>query len=141
MPDKSPSKWVKPWLLGFVFLLLVMIVVGGVTRLTRSGLSIGEWPPVSGIIPPIGPKEWQEQFSLYQQSPEYQQINFKFSLEDYQNIFIWEFFQRLLGRLIFLYSLIPGLIFWKKKALSASLVLLFSGLVAAQGLVGWLIDG
>jgi cytochrome c oxidase assembly protein subunit 15 len=123
---------------GFVALLLLMIAVGGVTRLTRSGLSIVEWKPITGIVPPLTEIAWQTQFELYKQSPESQQLNSQFSLHDYQKIFMWEYWHRLLGRLIFLYALIPGLILWRKKQISGGLLTLFCGLVAAQGLVGWL---
>lgn len=126
------------WLLGFIALVLLMISVGGVTRLTRSGLSIVEWKPVVGIIPPLTEADWQSQFELYQQSPEFQQMNSHFELDDYKQIFIWEYLHRLLGRLIFLYVLIPGLILWRQKVIKGNLVVLLSLLVAGQGLVGWL---
>lgn len=126
------------WLLGFIALVLLMISVGGVTRLTRSGLSIVEWKPVVGIIPPLTEADWQSQFELYQQSPEFQQMNSHFKLEDYKQIFIWEYLHRVLGRLIFLYVLIPGLILWRRKVIKGNLVVLLSLLVAGQGLVGWL---
>lgn len=132
------ADWVKNWLVGFLFLLLAMIAVGGVTRLTRSGLSIVEWRPFTGIIPPLSEEAWQAQFQLYQKSPEYLQINSGFTLEDYKNIFLWEYLHRVLGRFIFFYALFPGLYFWRKKLLPGSRVTLFCGLVAAQGLVGWL---
>lgn len=134
----SGEQWKKLWLLGFVILVLAMISVGGVTRLTRSGLSIVEWRPVTGILPPITEQDWQEQFQLYQNSPEYNQVNSHFELQDYKRIFFWEYFHRLLGRLIFLFVVIPGLILWKRKWISGPLVLLLSFLVAFQGLIGWL---
>lgn len=126
------------WLLGFVALVLVMISVGGVTRLTRSGLSIVEWKPVAGIIPPLNEAGWQSQFELYQKTPEFLQRNAHFELSDYKQIFMWEYLHRVLGRLIFFYVLIPGLILWRRKETSGKLVSLLSLLVAGQGLVGWL---
>lgn len=115
-----------------------MISVGGITRLTRSGLSIVEWKPISGIIPPITEQDWQAQFELYQKSPEYQHINSHFELSDYKRIFIWEYLHRVLGRLIFLFVVIPGFILWRKKIVSGRLVLGLSSLIALQGLIGWL---
>jgi cytochrome c oxidase assembly protein subunit 15 len=135
MPNQ---KWTRRWLVGFVILLLAMIAVGGVTRLTRSGLSIVEWRPFTGIVPPMSDTEWKEQFGLYKLSPEFDQVNSQFTLEDYQKIFIWEYLHRLLGRLIFLYALIPGIVLWRKKQVKGSVVVLLCALVAFQGLIGWL---
>lgn len=132
------TRWKKIWYISFIVLILVMISVGGITRLTRSGLSIVEWKPVSGIIPPVTEQDWQQQFDLYKTSPEFQQINSHFELDDYKNIFIWEYLHRVLGRIIFLVALIPGLIFWRKKWISGYEVFAFSSLVTAQGLIGWL---
>lgn len=134
----SGQSWLKNWLIGFVALLLLMIAVGGVTRLTRSGLSIVEWRPFTGIVPPLSESQWQAQFSLYQKSPEYLQVNSAFSLADYKNIFMWEYLHRVLGRLIFFYALFPGLFFLRKKIIAGKKVFLFCSLVALQGLVGWL---
>lgn len=126
------------WLLGFIALVLLMISIGGLTRLTRSGLSIVEWKPIIGIIPPINEQDWQEQFDLYKKSPEYTHVNSHFELKDYKKIFLLEYLHRLLGRIIFLYIVIPGLILWRKKIVPGKLVLLLSSMVAVQGLVGWL---
>jgi cytochrome c oxidase assembly protein subunit 15 len=132
------QKWTKRWLVGFVILLLAMIAVGGVTRLTRSGLSIVEWRPFTGILPPLSDQAWQDQFELYKQSPEFQQVNSQFALSDYQRIFIWEYIHRLLGRFIFLYALLPGVVLWRKRQVKGSIVTLLCVLVALQGLIGWL---
>jgi cytochrome c oxidase assembly protein subunit 15 len=126
------------WLIGFCLLVLIMISVGGITRLTRSGLSIVEWKPISGIIPPITQQDWQTQFDLYKQTPEYMRINSHFELSDYKSIFIWEYVHRVLGRFLFLFVVIPGFILWRKKVVSGKLVLLLAGLIAVQGLIGWL---
>lgn len=117
---------------------MAMVTVGGVTRLTRSGLSIVEWKPISGIIPPLNESEWQTQFDLYKKSPEYQKINSHFELADYQKIFLWEYAHRVLGRILFLFALIPGLYLWRKKLVSGAFVAGLSLLVAFQGLIGWL---
>jgi cytochrome c oxidase assembly protein subunit 15 len=128
----------KIWFTGLIALTLLMIAVGGATRLTRSGLSIVEWKPITGILPPIGEEAWQNEFNKYQASPEYQKVNTHFELSDYKRIFFWEYFHRLLGRLIFLYTLIPGLILWRRGAVSGKLVVTLSGLVLFQGLMGWI---
>lgn len=128
----------KIWLLAFCVLVILMISVGGVTRLTRSGLSIVEWKPISGIIPPITEQDWQEQFELYKSSPEFNKVNSHFELSDYKNIFMWEYLHRVLGRIIFLFVVLPGFILWRKKIVSGKLVVLLALAVASQGLIGWL---
>lgn len=131
-------KYKQLWLLGFSLLVLIMISVGGITRLTRSGLSIVEWKPVSGFIPPLTDSDWQQQFDLYKQTPEYTHVNSHFELSDYKAIFMWEYLHRVLGRLIFFFVVIPGVILWRKKYVSGKLVLSLASLVALQGLIGWL---
>lgn len=138
MKTSKSTIYVKYWLTSLVVLILCMIAVGGITRLTRSGLSIVEWKPVSGIIPPMTDQDWSEQFELYKKTPEFQQVNANFSVQDYKNIFMWEYLHRVLGRLIFLFALIPGLIFWRKAQFSGKRLLLMLSLIAGQGLVGWL---
>ena len=115
-----------------------MISVGGITRLTKSGLSIVEWTPISGVIPPLTEQSWQEQFDLYKQTPEYTQVNSHFELSDYKQIFIWEYLHRVLGRIIFLFIVIPGFFLWRKKIISGRVVLELAVLVGIQGLIGWL---
>jgi heme a synthase len=134
----SENKLKKYWLFGFCVLVILMISVGGITRLTRSGLSIVEWKPISGIIPPITETDWQNQFELYKQTPEYQKINSHFELSDYKQIFIWEYLHRVLGRIIFLFVLIPGIYFWRKKLISGKFVFGLAAFIAFQGLIGWL---
>lgn len=136
MNDTSTLK--KIWLIGFCVLVLIMISVGGITRLTRSGLSIVEWRPITGIIPPLTDQDWQREFQLYQASPEFNQVNSHFSIQEYKNIFLWEYTHRLLGRIIFLFVLIPGFYLWRKKLVHAKLVIQLATLVALQGLIGWL---
>ena len=104
------------WLLAVAALVFVMVVVGGITRLTESGLSIVRWEPISGAIPPIGDEAWAEEFAAYRQSPQYQLVNSGMSLADFKTIYFWEYVHRLLGRLI-------GLAF----ALAARLVRLEAG--------------
>ncbi len=128
------------WLLGTCFLLWLMIMLGGATRLTHSGLSIVEWRPISGIIPPLTHHQWVLEFDKYKQFPEYLQVNKDMSLAEFQFIFWMEFAHRFLGRLIGLFFLIPLVIFWIKKQLpdflkKRSLIALGIGLI--QGFMGW----
>lgn len=132
------EKLIKSWLLTLLTLLLLMIAVGGITRLTRSGLSITEWNPVIGTLPPLSETAWEEAFLKYQTTPEFKLFNSHFKLADYKNIFVWEYLHRLLGRFIFFMALLPGLYFWKKRKFSGRKVALITFMVALQGLVGWL---
>lgn len=117
-----------------------MIILGGVTRLTGSGLSIVEWAPIMGILPPLNQAEWQDTFQLYQQFPEYQLKNFAMTLDDFKSIFWFEYSHRLLGRSIGIIFLVPFLFFLFKgkisKALTPKLITLFV-LGGMQGLMGW----
>lgn len=117
-----------------------MIVLGGVTRLTGSGLSMVEWEPIMGILPPLGQAEWEETFLLYQQYPEFKLINSSMSLDDFKGIFWFEYAHRVLGRSIGIIFLIPFLYFLAKKQVSSSLspklIALFV-LGGLQGLMGW----
>lgn len=128
------------WLVACAFLIFVMIVLGGVTRLTHSGLSMVEWQPLMGIMPPIGEVEWLRVFGQYKQSPEYQQVNLGMSLSEFKSIFYFEYAHRVLGRLIGLVFLVPLLIFWYQKRIpgqlrrSLAFIFIIGGL---QGLLGW----
>jgi len=99
------------WLLVCCALLYAMIVVGGVTRLTHSGLSIVEWQPIVGAVPPLSEAQWQETFAKYQRTPEYQKVNQGMSLAAFKGIFWWEYSHRLLGRVIGIAFLLPFLYF------------------------------
>ena len=128
------------WLLSLCGLIFVMVVVGGITRLTESGLSITEWKPITGAIPPLTEAQWLREFELYKRIPEYQQINRGMSLEDFKNIFFWEWAHRQLGRVIGLAALLPLAWFAFKKAIpqgygwrTGSIFLL----VCVQGAIGW----
>ncbi len=132
------SKYTQRWLQFLILLIHIMILVGGVTRLTRSGLSIVEWKPITGILPPLSDKAWHDEFSKYQNSPEYQQVNKHFELNDYQKIFFWEYLHRLLGRLIFLFAIVPGVYFWYKKQIKGSFTIILPALIGLQGLIGWI---
>lgn len=133
----SNPKHKKIWLLGLIVLVLFMISVGGRTRLTRSGLSITEWKPITGVIPPITDAQWEEEFTRYKNTPEYKGPNAHFELADYKNIYFWEFVHRLLGRLIFLYAFLPGLYFLRRREITGRFFLSLTGLILFQGLMGW----
>ena len=134
------NKNVIYWLFTGCFLIFLMVIIGGITRLTHSGLSISNYKLISGAIPPLNEQEWVEAFNLYKQYPEYQKLNSHFSLADFKDIYFWEWLHRLIGRVIGLVFIIPFLYFLLKKQLSKStikksLVLLFLG--AFQGFLGW----
>ncbi len=138
--DRSARRQVAGWLLLCCALVFAMVVVGGVTRLTRSGLSIVQWEPVVGAIPPLSQADWQQLFSEYQHTPEYLKVNHGMSLQEFKGIFWWEYFHRLLGRLIGVAFFVPLLLFlWQKKIerrLAPRLVGIFL-LGGLQGAIGW----
>ena len=117
-----------------------MIVVGGVTRLTQSGLSMVDWKPIMGVVPPLTPTDWEEAFEAYKQYPEFQKINQDMSLEEFKGIYYWEYGHRVLGRVIGLVYFIPFIFFLslgrieKKWMARLWLALILGGL---QGLMGW----
>lgn len=131
---------IKHWLLVCLFLIFAMVILGGVTRLTDSGLSMVNWRPIHGIIPPMNQQEWQQEFSNYQQSPEFQKINRDMDVDSFKSIFWFEYSHRLLGRLIGLVFLIPFLYFWWRRqirpGLTPKLIIMFC-LGGLQGLLGW----
>lgn len=128
------------WLLVCCAMVFVMVVLGGVTRLTLSGLSITEWNPIMGAIPPLNDADWQAQFALYKQSPQYLIMNPGMGLPEFKSIFWWEFIHRLWGRTIGLVFLVPFLYFlwrgWLHRQLVPKLVILFL-LGGLQGALGW----
>ncbi|MFD2516802.1 COX15/CtaA family protein [Salinimicrobium flavum] len=134
------NKKVVYWLFTGCFLIFIMVVVGGITRLTNSGLSISDYKLITGTIPPLNQQEWEEAFELYKQYPEYQKLHYHFNLEDFKGIYFWEWFHRLIGRLIGIVFIIPFLYFFFTKQMTRptiykSLVLLALG--AFQGFMGW----
>ena len=135
-----PDALVALWLFACAAMILLMVVIGGITRLTESGLSITEWKPLTGIIPPLTQAEWEESFALYRQIPEYQLLNKGMSLAEYKSIYWWEFIHRLWGRLIGIAFAVPLAIFLLRRrigrALAPWLGLLFL-LGAVQGALGW----
>ena len=139
-PENS-RRAIAIWLLVVCALIFTMVVLGGVTRLTRSGLSIVEWQPLMGAIPPLTEAQWLTLFEKYKLTPEYQKVNVGMDLAGFQNIFWLEYFHRLLGRLIGLAFLLPFVYFLVRKKIERTLAprlwLLFA-LGASQGLLGWL---
>jgi cytochrome c oxidase assembly protein subunit 15 len=131
---------IATWLFGIAALVLAMVVVGGITRLTESGLSITRWDVVSGTLPPLTDAQWQQQFALYQQSSQYQLMNRGMSLAEFKSIFFWEYVHRLLGRLIGLAFALPLAWFWLRQQIPSGykprLLALFA-LGGLQGAIGW----
>ncbi|WP_242691709.1 COX15/CtaA family protein [Desertivirga arenae] len=129
------------WLLIGVVMLIFQILLGAITRLTGSGLSITEWKPLLGAIPPLTEKAWQESFEKYQQIAQFKKLNSHFVLSDYKSIFFWEWFHREWARLIGLVFIIPFIVFIIKKRISrrmiVPLIILFV-LGGLQGLIGWI---
>jgi cytochrome c oxidase assembly protein subunit 15 len=131
---------VRIWLYSLAAFVLLIVVVGGITRLTESGLSITSWKPVSGVIPPITQAEWEAEFAAYKQIPQYSVVNSWMSLEDFKMIFFWEWFHRLLARALGFVFLIPfGFFLFTKRLnrdLAVPLFVLFL-LGGFQGFLGW----
>lgn len=139
-PQRS-SKWVAIWLLIGVGMIVIQILLGGVTRLTGSGLSITEWDVITGSLPPLNEQEWIEQFNKYKQTPQFLILNADFTLQDFKFIFFWEWFHRFWARLIGVVFAVPFLIFLFQKRFKDEmvkpLIILFL-LGALQGAVGWI---
>ena len=131
---------IRLWLYAVAALVLAMVLVGGATRLTESGLSITEWQPVMGVVPPLSEPQWQAEFEKYQAIPQYRELNRDMTLDAFKTIYWWEWTHRLLGRTIGAVFLLPFLWFlwrgWIEPGLRARLWLIF-GLGALQGAVGW----
>lgn len=128
------------WLFGMALLVAMMVVIGGVTRLTGSGLSMVEWRPLIGALPPLSQEEWMRVFTLYQASPEYNDINYGMSLSEFKFIFFWEYFHRLWGRLLGVAFALPLAYFAYRRMIPAGYgapliaLLILGGL---QGVIGW----
>jgi cytochrome c oxidase assembly protein subunit 15 len=131
---------VRIWLYGMAAFVLLMVVVGGITRLTESGLSITSWRPISGTIPPLNDAQWQAEFEAYQQIPQYSVVNSWMTLDDFKYIFFWEYLHRLLGRILGVLFIVPFLIFLAQKRFSPQLAWPLFGLFVLggfQGALGW----
>jgi cytochrome c oxidase assembly protein subunit 15 len=133
-------KYLKLWLITLFLLIILMVAVGGLTRLTDSGLSITAWELFTGILPPLNTNEWNFYFSEYKKIPEYQNINYGMSLNEFKVIFYWEYAHRLLARFVGLFTLLPLIFFSLKfkdtKCYSHKYYWIFF-LVCLQGFIGW----
>ena len=133
-------KYLKLWLITLFSLIVLMVAVGGLTRLTDSGLSITAWELFTGILPPLNINEWNFYFSEYKKIPEYQNINYGMSLEEFKVIFYWEYAHRLLARFVGLFTLIPLLFFslyFKNSRYYSNKYYWIFFLVCLQGFIGW----
>jgi len=141
MKRNRTSRPVAIWLLVGVFMLMVQIILGGITRLTGSGLSITEWNVITGALPPLNEQQWLTEFHKYQQTPQYRLLNSDFTLSNFKFIFFWEWLHRLWARLMGVVFLIPFLIFLIQRRFSADMIkplLILFLLGALQGAVGWI---
>jgi len=137
-PEHRP---IAVWLMSVYIMVFVIVLIGGVTRLTGSGLSMVDWAPLMGVLPPLSDAAWEETFRAYQASPQFEQVNHWMDVEDFKGIFFWEYFHRLFARLIGVVFFVPWLVFLLRGRLKGTLAtkttiaFLLGGL---QGGVGWL---
>ena len=139
MPARH-ARALRIWLAMIALLIVAMILVGGATRLTESGLSITEWQPVMGTIPPLSKADWQEAFTAYQQIPQYTELNHGMSLDEFKTIYWWEWTHRFLGRLIGVVFFVPFIVFWAAGYIPRALLPRLIGLFVfggMQGAIGW----
>ena len=133
-------KYLKLWLITLFLLIILMVAIGGLTRLTDSGLSITAWELFTGILPPLNINEWNIYFSEYKKIPEFQNINYNMTLEEFRIIFYWEYAHRLLARIVGLFSFIPLLFFsikFKSNQFYSNKYYIIFFLVCLQGFIGW----
>ncbi|WP_455466772.1 COX15/CtaA family protein [Bartonella sp. B39] len=138
--QKKNRKQIQVWLYSILLLCLAIVLVGGATRLTGSGLSITEWKPIHGVIPPIGVDQWQEEFLKYQQIAQYKLLNRDMTLSAFKVIFWWEWAHRVLGRLVGLVALFGLIWFWATKRIEKNILFQLAVvpiLIALQGAIGW----
>ena len=137
----NQKKDISRWLLVLLSLVILIVVVGAITRLTQSGLSIVEWNVITGILPPLNEEQWNIEFDKYKESPEYKIVNQGMKLSDFKTIYFWEYLHRLLARLLGLISVIPLIYFIIKKKINfneTKELLAIPLLVGVQGLIGWM---
>ena len=138
--ERAQERAIGIWLMVCCATLLALVMLGGATRLTESGLSIVDWRPVTGVLPPMGDEAWQAEFEKYRQSPQYTKVNRGMSLDDFKLIFWYEYGHRLLARVLGLLFALPLLWFWLRRAIPQHLrwpLLGILALGAAQGYMGW----
>ena len=132
--------WIIAWLVTGAIMVASMVIIGGITRLTHSGLSMTDWKLIMGMIPPLNETEWIEAFDKYKDFPEFQKLNSHYQLEDFKKIFFWEWFHRFIGRMIGLVFIVPFLIFLIRKSLNRKLIgqsVVLLALGSIQGFLGW----
>ena len=135
------NKYVKIWLYAGLFMLLMQVVIGGITRLTGSGLSITKWEIVTGTIPPLNKEQWENEFELYKSTPQYEKINRGISLKEFKFIYFWEYIHRLWARILGFVFIIPFIIFSIKKWIPKSLLKRLLILIVLAGITasfGWI---
>ena len=140
MQFDQTQKPVIYWLYTIMAMVFAMVFIGGVTRLTDSGLSMVDWKPLMGAIPPLNEQQWQDAFAKYQAFPEFQKVNFDMNLAGFKKIFFWEYFHRLFGRLVGIVFFFPFVYFvWKNKIKKNQRFKVFIGFILGglQGLLGW----
>jgi heme a synthase len=138
--NTTASRALRWWLVSIAALIAIMVLVGGATRLTESGLSIVEWKPVTGVLPPLDQEQWARAFEAYQSIPQYRELNAGMSLDEFKTIFWWEWSHRLLGRVIGIAYLLPFLWFMWRGVVAPDLrrrLWIIFGLGALQAAVGW----
>ncbi len=138
--DFECGKSVRVWVGAICFLLVLLISIGGITRLTGSGLSITDWKPIMGAIPPLSEAAWNEAFQKYQEIPQFKLINHQMTLPEFKSIFFWEWFHRLIARTIGLVVIFPAVFFWFRNRISKRVMkrtLIGFALGGLQGALGW----
>ena len=140
MNDQNKNVYISFWLMLITSLVGLMIIVGGLTRLTDSGLSITRWDLISGILPPLSLNDWEGAFSLYKKIPEFKLLNSSMTIDEFKTIYLWEYAHRLLGRILGIFYIIPLIYFTLKKSLKKKLLFNFYMiffLIFFQGIIGW----
>jgi cytochrome c oxidase assembly protein subunit 15 len=138
--DYKARRQVATWLFICAAMVFSILVVGGVTRLTHSGLSIVEWQPIVGIVPPLSDEDWEQTFEKYKQTPEYRLVNHRMTVDEFKTIFWWEYWHRVLGRTVGFVFLLPFLYFLLRRKTDGSLNLQLAGIFVLgglQGAMGW----
>src|SRR5678810_193897 len=120
--NEKAKRWVSAWIITGVVMLLIQVILGGITRLTGSGLSITEWNVVTGALPPLNEQGWLTEFEKYQQTPQYRILNTDFTLANFKFIFFWEWFHRFWARLIGVVFLVPFIIFLVQKRFRSEMI-------------------
>jgi cytochrome c oxidase assembly protein subunit 15 len=139
MSEVSRTRPVGVWLLAVAAAVMVQVLLGGITRLTDSGLSITEWKPILGVIPPTDDAGWADAFGKYQQIPQFQRLKSHLTLDEFKAIYFWEWFHRLWGRLLGVFFIVPLVVFWRQQRLDGlkGRMLGLLALGGAQGVMGW----